>query len=308
MPQFSVIIPLYNKEKFIEKTLLSVLQQSFRDFEIVLVNDGSTDGSEAIVLKQTDSRIRYYSKSNEGVSSARNFGIEKAIGTHIAFLDADDYWYPDFLATFQQTVLQFPEQLVFAAAKEIQTAEKTFPAGYSFQKNERPQLLDYFESSKKESILWTSCAVFHKSVFERVGVFDRTIQIGEDTDLWIRIGLTFPVVFHPKVLARYNYDKESVSRAVSYIMPDSSFLKYDKAEKDNAGLHQFLDLNRFTVAIKYKLLGNKAAFKKYVEEIDSKNLNLKKRILLQLPVFLLLRLIRLKQFLANNGFGDTIFR
>ncbi len=308
MPQFSVIIPLYNKENFIEKTLQSVLQQSVTDFEIIIINDGSTDSSETIVLKQTDSRIRYYSKPNEGVSLARNFGIEKANGTYIAFLDADDYWYPDFLETFLQTVLQFPEQLVFAATKEIQTAHNTFPAGYTFKKSDNPQLLNYFESSKKESTLWTSCAVFHKSVFDRVGVFDPAIQIGEDTDMWIRVGLEFPIVFYPKVLARYNYDPESVSRATSYIMPESTFLKYAKAEKDNAGLHQFLDLNRFTVAIKYKLLGNTEAFKKYTKEIDSKNLNLKKRILLTLPAFLLFHLIELKQFLANNGFGNSVFR
>lgn len=308
MPQFSVIIPLYNKENFIEETLQSVLQQSVTDFEIVVVNDGSTDHSEAIVLKHTDSRIRYFSKTNEGVSLARNFGIDKANGAYVAFLDADDYWYPDFLETFRQTILQFPEQLVFAASKEIQTAHKTFPAGYNFKKSNQPQLLNYFESSKKESILWTSCAVFHKRVFEKVGVFDPAIRIGEDTDLWIRVGLEFPIVFHPKILARYNYDEQSVSRAVSYIMPDSTFLKYAEAEKDHVGLHQFLDLNRFTVAIKYKLLGNKAAFKMYAKEIDSKNLNLKKQILLQLPVFLLLRLIRFKQFLANNGLGNSVFR
>jgi len=308
MPQFSVIIPLYNKEKFIEDTLQSVLQQSVTDFEIIIVNDGATDNSEAIVLKQTDSRIRYYSKTNEGVSLARNFGIEKASGTYLAFLDADDYWYPDCLETFQEMVLQFPDQFVFAAAKEIQTANKTFPAGYNFEKSNQPQLLNYFESSQKESILWTSCAVFHKSVFERVGVFDPAIRIGEDTDLWIRVGLAFPIVFHSKILARYNYDEQSVSRAISYIMPDSTFLKYAKLEKDNAALHQFLDLNRFTVAIKYKVLGNNTAFKTYVEAIDSKNLNLKKRILLKLPVFLLLQLIQFKQFLANNGFGDTVFR
>ena len=92
MPFFSIIIPLYNKEKFIENTIQSVLGQSFEDFELIVVNDGSTDTSLELVNKLKDKRIKTYSISNAGVSKARNFGIQKATSKLIVFLDADD-WY-----------------------------------------------------------------------------------------------------------------------------------------------------------------------------------------------------------------------
>src|SRR3970040_1764287 len=97
MPFFSVIIPVFNKEKFIEVTLKSVLNQTFIDFEILIINDGSTDNSAQLIKGFDDPRIRYYYKENSGVSSARNDGIEKTQSNYISFIDADDYWYPDFL-------------------------------------------------------------------------------------------------------------------------------------------------------------------------------------------------------------------
>ena len=97
MSKFSIIIPLYNKEKDIKKTLKSVLNQSFEDFEIIIINDGSTDNSEEIVKSIIDKRIFLYTKNNEGVSIARNYGVEKATSGFIAFLDADDYWHPNHL-------------------------------------------------------------------------------------------------------------------------------------------------------------------------------------------------------------------
>src|SRR5262245_2597869 len=97
MPFFSVIIPLYNKENYIRNTLKCVLEQSFTDFEIIIVNDGSTDNGLKVVKEFTDSRIVIEEQTNKGVSAARNLGIEKAAGTMIALLDADDYWFPNHL-------------------------------------------------------------------------------------------------------------------------------------------------------------------------------------------------------------------
>ncbi|MFL2623645.1 MAG: glycosyltransferase family 2 protein [Flavobacteriaceae bacterium] len=92
MPFFSIIIPLYNKEKFIEKTIQSALNQTFLDFELIIVNDGSTDGSLELVKVFKDRRIKIYTIPNGGVSKARNFGIQKANANLIALLDADDLW------------------------------------------------------------------------------------------------------------------------------------------------------------------------------------------------------------------------
>ena len=94
---FSVVIPVYNKEKEIRSTLETVLVQSFIDFEVVLVDDGSSDGSMEIVKGIKDSRIRLFSQKNQGVSAARNAGIRQAVGQYIALLDADDRWEPSYL-------------------------------------------------------------------------------------------------------------------------------------------------------------------------------------------------------------------
>lgn len=308
MIYFSVIIPLYNKEKFIEATLRSVLEQSFVNFEILIVNDGSTDSSTEIIKKFNDPRIRYFSKENEGVSSARNYGIEKVKGEFIAFLDADDYWYPGFLEKMFNNIKKHPEQKVFSAAIEIETSKSIFPAQYSIAKTSDCEIVNYFSGSSKETVICTSCAVFNKSIFEEIGNFDTQIKSGQDTDLWIRIGLVHPVVFSWKILARYVYDENSLSKNISHLNSKVDFSKFKELEKTNLPLKKFLDLNRFSMAIKFKLSGNKVAFENYYAAIDLDNLGLKKRTLLLMPANLLQQLIRFKTVLADSGFGSSVFK
>lgn len=308
MPFFSVIIPLYNKEKFVENTLKSVLSQTFSDFEIIIINDGSTDYSEQKVQQFQDSRIRYYSKKNEGVSVARNLGISLAQSNYITFIDADDYWYPDFLKTMFENINRFPEQRVFAAAFEIETSKNVFPAQYSIQKTKDCELVNYFNASSRESVIWTSCAVFHKNVFEKTGVFDVAIKSGQDTDLWIRIGLVYPVLFSWKILARYIFDAESLSKNKNYTTTKINFSKFSTLEKTNMDLKKFLDFNRFSLAIKSKLNGDNVNFNLFYKAIDLKNLTFKKRVLLLLPSFVLKKMIGLQQVLANLGLAHSVFK
>ncbi|MFD2938723.1 glycosyltransferase family 2 protein [Flavobacterium notoginsengisoli] len=309
MAFFSVIIPLYNKEHFIENTIQSILDQTFQDFEIIVVNDGSTDKSEEKLLKFKDSRIHYFSKKNEGASTARNYGIEKAKSDFITFLDADDYWYPTFLETMFNLISKVPDQNVFSAAIEFDTSKKIIPVQYSISKSNNDfEIVNYFKASLKETVLCTSCAVFHKTVFEKAGNFDTRIKSGQDTDLWIRIGLLYPVVFSWKILARYVYDPKSLSKNNKLIHEKMDFSKYEEIEKSNADLKKFLDLNRFSLAVKSKIAGEKELFTKYYQPIDLKNLGLKKRLLLRLPAFILILLIKVKTLLANLGLGSSVFK
>jgi glycosyltransferase involved in cell wall biosynthesis len=308
MPFFSVIIPLYNKENFIENTLKSVLNQKFTDFEIIIVNDGSTDKSEEKLLRFKDSRIQYFCKENEGVSIARNYGIKKAESDYITFIDADDYWYPDFLEEIFKNIKLFPEQKVFTAAIEIETSKNIFPAQYSIQKTGNFELVNYFKASIKESIIWTSSAVFHKSIFTEIGNFDPKIKSGQDTDLWIRIGLVYPVLFSWKILARYVYDESSLSKNANLLNSKINFSKFTEQEKTNSDLKYFLDLNRFSLAVKSKLVSNKSLFSYYYKEIDLKKMSLKKRFLLILPSYLLKALIYVKLKLTQLGLGSSIFK
>lgn len=308
MPFFSVIIPLYNKENFIENTIKSILNQSFNNFEVIIVNDGSTDASEEKVLQFNDSRIRYFSKENEGVSTARNYGISIAQSDYITFIDADDFWYPNFLQVMFQNIQQFPEQKVFSAAIEIETPKNVIPALYSIDKTNELLVVNYFEGSFKESVIWTSSAVFNKCVFDEVGNFDSNLKSGQDTDLWIRIGLNYPIVFSWKILARYVYDQNSLSKKKEYLNKKMDFSKFSTIEKTNPALKKFLDLNRFSFAIKCKLIHDKTNFEIFHKDIDIENLSSKKRILLQLPSLVLKILIPINLYLVRLGLSKSFFR
>lgn len=308
MPFFSVIIPLFNKEKFIEATLKSVLCQTFTDFEIIIVNDGSRDGSAEKILQSEDARIRYFFKENGGASSARNYGIEKAQSNYITFIDADDYWYPTFLQEMFENINRFAELKVFSAAIEIETSKNVIPAHYSIVKTNDCEIVNYFTASTKETIICTSCAVFHKSVFDEIGNFDINIKSGQDTDMWIRIGLIYPVLFSWKTLARYVYDTNSLSKNAGFIYEKIDFSKFQELEKTNANLKIFLDLNRFSLAIKCKLLGDYPLFENYYKAINLNHLSLKKRTLLLMPPFILKPLIGLKTVLTESGLGSSVFK
>lgn len=308
MPFYSIVLPLYNKENFIQKTVESVLNQSFFDFELIIINDGSTDSSEKIISKFNDLRIKYFLKENEGVAKARNFGIEKSSADYICFLDADDYWNVDYLKTMHFYINNVPDQYVFSSAIEIETKKTIFAASYSIKKTGDFEVVNFFEASQKNSILWTSSAIIHKNVFEKTGTFDTLISKGEDTDMWIRIGLNYPIVFIWKILSRYVYDASSISRNNKYFLEEYTFNKYLEIEKENKLLKKFLDLNRFSAAVKCKINGNNLFFNKMISSIDSSNLNFKKRIILKLPAFMLRFLIQVKIMMVRFGLENSVFK
>ena len=308
MPFFSVIIPLYNKEKFVENTLKSVLNQSFINFEVIIVNDGSTDASEEKVKQFNDDRIRYFSKENEGVSTARNYGITIAKSEYITFIDADDLWHPDFLQEMFQNINRFPNQKIFSGAIEVETIAKTLKAQYSIEKTSDCEIVNYFDASIKTTVICTSCAVFHKSIFDEIGDFDSNLKSGQDTDLWIRMGLIYPVVFSWKILARYVYDHQSLSKKREFITQKLDFSKFSETEKEQPALKKFLDLNRFAFAIKCKLNNDPKSFEGFYSAIDLKNISTKKRILLQTPAFVLKILIQVNLVLVRIGLSNSVFK
>ncbi len=306
-PFFSIIIPLYNKEKYIRETLNSVFSQYFSDYEIIIINDGSKDNGGNIVRELAAPRIRYYETENKGVSSARNLGISLAEGKFIAFLDADDYWYPHFLEEIHTYICRFPEQKVFATAIEFEYKGKVSKAKYSVEKTSDYEIVDFFEASYHEAVLFTSASVFEKSVFADAGVFDPLIKSGQDTDLWIRIGLKFKVVFIWKVSMRYIYDSDSLSRNISNLREKADYSKYIKYESKNRALKKYIDYNRFSLAIKSKLHNDKNSFNYFLENIDMKSLPWKKRILLFLPASALQVLVRVKNRLMKMGLTHSVF-
>src|SRR5690606_23659622 len=261
MPKFSVVISVFNKEKYIAETLKSVLAQTFTDFEVVILNDGSTDNSEAEILKFKDPRIRYFSKENRGASAARNFTIQQAEANFIALMDADDYWYPFYLEEQNRLLNEFPNESVFATATEVKRNGKAFKNTYSIRTIGKDSILvDYFEASQLDSVLLSISTVLKKEVFANVGWYDPEIKSGEDTDLYVRIGLKHKVVFSPKVCATYVVRKNSLFQSIKKLEEKANFKAYESFEKDNPALKKFLDLNRYSLCILAKLEDNKKAF------------------------------------------------
>jgi len=197
---FSVVIPLYNKEAYIEQTIQTVLKQSFEDFEVIVVDDGSTDNSLKKAQTFTDPRIKIYSKKNEGVSVARNYGIEKATFAYIAFLDADDYWEHDYLVEMSKLIQDFPDCGMYSSAYKIELPKKFVPICANL---DRGILDDYFREAIKHPVSWTSATIITKEAYEEVGGFPRGMFSGQDVYMWAKVARKFSVAFTPSILAVY---------------------------------------------------------------------------------------------------------
>lgn len=206
----SVVIPLYNKEKQIGNTLRTVLNQTFQDFEIVVVNDGSTDNSAAEVERFHDQRIRLVHQANAGVSAARNRGVEESKYELIAFLDADDEWKPSYLETQYSLYKKYPECSVFACNYEFRDADgnvrPTIIRKLPFQETDGI-LSNYFEvASCSHPPLWTSAIVAKKSALKDIGGFPVGIKSGEDLLTWARLAVNYNIAFSKVPLSIFIFD------------------------------------------------------------------------------------------------------
>ncbi len=216
LPFFSVIIPLYNKEKFIERAINSVLNQTMQNFELIIIDDGSTDKSLDVVKFFNDDRIRLISKKNEGVSIARNTGILISKSDYIAFLDADDEWLVDFLETIQNLISRFPEAKTFSTAIKRENKNGDFLDIYFSTLPEHPWSgeINLFKVLAYDASPVTSSSVcVHKDVFKTIGMFPIGIKRGEDLDTWIRIFLNYKIAFSTihKVIIHDDYDGGSMA-------------------------------------------------------------------------------------------------
>lgn len=203
---FSIVTPLYNKKDCIARTLACVLAQSFTDFEMIVVDDGSTDGGDAVAAACTDPRVWLLRQPNGGAAAARNTGIKAASRPYIAFLDADDLWEPEYLAAQAALIRDFPEADVWGFAyrritKNIHVPQPRFGVPEGFR-----GILEHPWSDAGCGMLWTSALVTRKSALEKAGGFDTRIAYGEDLDLWFRLLLQGKAAFERRTLAGYVHD------------------------------------------------------------------------------------------------------
>jgi glycosyltransferase involved in cell wall biosynthesis len=253
---FSVIIPLFNKERQVVQTIESVLAQTFTCFELIIVDDGSTDNSLGMVNSINDSRIKFYSKKNEGVSSARNFGINKANYNFIALLDADDLWDVKYLEEIYNLISSNRSFSVFASNYKINLGSQRYYIPKFILKNKVTIVPTdrYFDYSNHDTILTSSSIVFNKRVIELTGYFDTYLTHGEDLDYWIRISRNFEIVFLNNCLVTYNYDASN--RSINKVPEFNQLIisKYDLIGDLNHD--KFISKAAFRFAIFYLLNGN----------------------------------------------------
>lgn len=205
---FTVIIPLYNKEPYIKRALETVLNQTYDNFEMIIIDDGSTDEGVRIVSSIHDTRIKVFSQMNSGVSAARNRGALLAKNQYLAFLDADDTWEPNFLQEISNLIDEFPYAGIYATNnKFIYPSGKVMLESFSdlFNGNNIGIIEDYFGLFAKilKSPFSNSNLCIPKKIYDEFGGYKEGVKLTEDSDLWCRIALKYDVAFSVKPLANY---------------------------------------------------------------------------------------------------------
>lgn len=211
----SIVIPLYNKEKEIARTLRSALNQTFHDFEIVVINDGSTDNSVTELEKINDPRIRLFHQTNAGVSATRNRGIYEARWNLIAFLDADDEWKPEYLQTQYELFLKYPECSVFACNYEFRNScgEITPTTIRRLPFSEQDGILtNYFEvASYSHPPICSISIMVKKEAIQSISAFPLGIKSGEDLLTWARLACQYKIAYTRRILAIFYIEGYGIS-------------------------------------------------------------------------------------------------
>ena len=226
VPAVSVVIPLYNKGPHIARALTSVLAQTFQDFEVIVVDDGSTDDGTEVVRGFDDPRIRLIQQENQGVSAARNRGIEAARAELVAFLDADDEWLPGFLETVLRLRTLYPDAGLYGTAYEVH-----FPGSVVQRihiKSEGDRLLSsYFGALVNfgSNIFNSSSFAAPKEVLIEVGGYPLGVKWDEDGTLWGKIALLYPVAYSPEVCSIYHQYSANNSIGITEYL-ENPFLQY----------------------------------------------------------------------------------
>lgn len=208
-PTFSVIIPLFNKRPYIQRAVKSVLDQTFDDFELIVIDDGSTDGSVDALADLRDSRLRIIRQANQGEGAARNTGMAAAVAPWVALIDADDAWLPDHLAELSRLANAFPDAGLISTTN-VEACGMTLPQFSVLQQPATIAVVDYFlEASKRIGCVNSSSAAVRRNVFESLGGFN-DMRAGADLEYWARVALHHPVAMSSKTTSVYFRDTGGV--------------------------------------------------------------------------------------------------
>ena len=297
--RYSVIIPLYNKAPYVAKAIGSVLSQTFTDYELIIVDDGSRDDSAQVAEKAIEGRAncRLIRQKNAGVSMARNNGVAASRGNYLCFLDADDWWAPTFLEEMSQLIEAYPEAGIYGTSYTIvnETKHKTRVSPIGVEPDFKQGYINYCQVyAKTLAMPLTSISVaIPRSVFDEMGGFPKGIKLGEDFLLWIRIALKYKVAFLNKPLAYYNQDVDVDNRGIGKLHAPECHMLWNleflsEEEQHNPDYKQLVDNLRTYDLLPYYLSREyHDAAASELAKVDWDRQSAKTRKLYKMPLFAL---------------------
>lgn len=310
MPFFTVILPLYNKENFVRDAIKSILNQTFTDFELLIVNDCSTDKSVEIASEFLSEKVQIiHHEKNYGLAATRNTGIKKATSNYVTFLDADDLWKPHFLEKIFQLIQNFPEAQIFGTNYE-EVWEKTIKKPHNGSENlptDFTGYVNFFQINLKQGIYNHGSVCLHKKVYEKVGYYNESIKFSEDLDFNIRANYHYKLAYDktPQMIYFMQTENQITQNSIeNKTIPD--FDKYENWTKTNPHLKKYLDFERYVLGKRLKK-NNDLRWKKMIANIDSNNLNWKQNLLLKLPSLVLNSLDKVKLLLLKLGIKPSTY-
>lgn len=219
MPKVSIIIPAYNAMTYLPETLESAFKQTFTDFEILIINDGSSDNIVEWVSRITDERVKLISQENQGVSAARNTGINNSQGEYIAFLDADDLWESTKLEK-QVNCLEVNPTVGLTYTWTNFINQFSQPTGVSIVSHAEGNVWE--EIVVRDMISTGSSTMIRAECFNKVGLFDSDLSVGEDRDMWTRIAAVYPFAVIKEPLTLYRRHSTNTTKSNQTIIPQLS--------------------------------------------------------------------------------------
>lgn len=282
---FSVIIPTYNRLELLKRAINSVLNQTFQEFEIIVVDDCSSDGTENWgISNKLDNIVYIRNKTNKGLAFNRNYGADNSKYDFLVFLDDDDIWFVNHLSELKEMINLYPNAGLYCNSYIINYGEKRIKAIHD-NKYLSPTITKFnkFECFvNKHALCAPSASMIPKKVFDEIGGFNPKISFTEDTDIQVRIALKYPIVYNRNATIIYSQDTgNNMSLTMVNNKNYMDFEKYLVHKKEFPQLKVWLDNIRFYLGQKHLEAGNKG-YIYFFSKIDKKNLTITKKIFISL--------------------------
>lgn len=306
----SIVIPLYNKADYLFETLQSIRVPADLTYEILVVDDASTDASLTVAQQFHDPHLRLIQHAtNQGLSAARNTGIAAAKYDYIAFLDADDTWHADFLPTIISLINQYPQAGLWATAYwESYEGDRLRATAKNLHAQQSVYLPNAFDAQRFQPLYCFSSVVVHQKVFKEVGGFDPAIQFAEDVDFNLRALAAFGLAYSPHEACYY---RTQLPGQITYTnlahkgIPN--FDKYEPKAQHIDGMKAYIDANRYFIGLLLKKEGEITRANQLWQPILSSHLTWKMRVMMQAPNAVIRLVQAFKQVVLKWGVRLTTY-